>query len=71
LENNKIIEACKIYKSRLRFYDNKEFKHIKWMVEQISIFIEEKRKEKANRWLGFLWNKGLYTIEEMKEHNKE
>jgi len=37
-------------------------------------FVKEGRRRKANRWLGFvqgfLWANGIYTIEEMKEHNR-
>ena len=48
--------------------------HIHEMLDEIEIFLEEERIEKAFRWLGFiqgcLWSTGFYTIEELKNHNR-
>lgn len=47
--------------------------HVKWMLKEMLPFVPG-QWEKANRWLGFvqgvLWCEGVYTIEEMKNHNK-
>lgn len=85
MKDEKFIEACEIYDKKLKtlrsdesckdfFSKDETISHVLWMVYQIPKFIEAGRKEKANRWLGFvqgtLWAKDIYTIEEMKEHNK-
>lgn len=47
--------------------------HALWMVEEMKTFTLE-QWEKSMRWLGFvqgcLWVLGVYTIEEMKDHNR-
>lgn len=79
MKDEKIIEVCNIYKDKLDHYFGEAYipdtyKHLMWMLWQIPHFIKEGRKEKVNRWLGFvqgaLWANEIYTIEEMKEHNK-
>lgn len=48
--------------------------HLLYMCEQIAIFMEEGRREKAMRWLGFvqgaLWSYDAASIDEMKEVNR-
>ena len=48
--------------------------HCHKMLDQMEVFVREGRMEKVFRWIGFiqgvLWRCGLYTIEEMKEHNR-
>jgi hypothetical protein len=78
---SRIEETCKLYGDRLKTYgpigcdDPSPLLHVRWMVQEIPKFIEEGRIEKANRWLGFaqgvLWEQDIYTIDEMKEHNRE
>jgi hypothetical protein len=79
MKEEKIINACKKYGrefKELRFLCStvKDLDHLEWMTEQIPKFLAEGRKEKANRWLGFiqgsLWSKNIYTIDQMKEHNR-
>ncbi len=79
MEDRKFLEACKIYKEKVyplaEQSDYAEtYKHILYMLWRIPWLIEAGRKEKANRWLGFvqgaLWANDIYTIEEMKEHNR-
>jgi len=79
MKDEKIIEVCNIYKDRINdffrgSYLPETYKHIGYMLWKIPQFLKEGRKEKANRWLGFvqgvLWAKDFYTIEEMKEHNR-
>lgn len=48
--------------------------HCRAMLPEIKEFVKEQRIEKAFRHLGFLqgclWNQGIYTIEELKNHNR-
>ena len=48
--------------------------HCYQMLDQMDIFIAEKRLDKFFRWLGFIqgamWALGLHTVAELKEHNK-
>lgn len=52
-------------------------KHANWMAHEMLERIEEGEASegKVNRWLGFiqgvLWSAGLFTIDEMREHNIE
>lgn len=45
------------------------------MIRQMRNFISENRMDKCFRWLGFiqgsLWTIGDFTLEELKNHNKE
>ena len=47
--------------------------HVLWMTQNTRDLIQNKRIEKAMRWLGFiqgiLWAQKVYTIEDMKNHN--
>ncbi len=49
-------------------------KHIVWMCQETKNLVRGGETERAFRWLGFiqgvLWARGLYTINEMKEHNR-
>lgn len=51
-----------------------QFSHVKEMIGKIRVFLTESRREKAFRWLGFIqgvfYSSGVYTIEEMANHNK-
>jgi hypothetical protein len=48
--------------------------HVRQMIPKTIQFLYDQRIEKAMRWLGFiqgaLWSHNIYTIEEMKNHNK-
>lgn len=50
-----------------------EAQHILWMLDEIVEFARHRRLDKAFRWLGFvqgwLWARGLYSIDELKRHN--
>lgn len=73
----KIIEVCDIYSIELRalIRKNERLDHV-WnrMLPLTMSFAEEGRTEKAFRWLGFiqgvLWAEGVYSIDELKDHNK-
>jgi len=47
--------------------------HVREMIEKLLAFPPEKR-EKQMRWVGFIqgwfWAKGLFTVDEMKAHNR-
>ena len=47
--------------------------HIRWMLDEIEKFGPEDH-DKAQRWLGFiqgaLWADGVFSIDQMREHNK-
>ncbi|MCK5022169.1 MAG: hypothetical protein KAR54_02900 [Candidatus Pacebacteria bacterium] len=48
--------------------------HCYGMTDKMLKFLEQGRVEKTFRWLGFiqgcLWTSGLYSLEEIKNHNK-
>ena len=48
--------------------------HCHGMLDEIEVFIQEGRIDKVFRWLGFIqgcfWRVGIYTVEEMKNHNR-
>jgi len=48
--------------------------HCHGMLDKMEVFIEEMRMEKVFRWLGFLqgvlWHHGVYTLEDLKNHNR-
>ena len=48
--------------------------HCHGMLDEMEVFIEDRKVEKVFRWLGFiqgcLWKIGVYTVEEMKSHNR-
>lgn len=51
-----------------------ELEHVLTMIPQMRTFIDEGRMDKTFRWLGFvqgvLYCEGVYTIEQMKNHNR-
>ena len=77
MTDEKIREVLKIYHKRLTEYPvyvGSRREHLLNMIPQMYEFLEEGRREKVFRWLGFiqggLWALGEYTIAEMKEHNR-
>ena len=80
MTGEKVKEVTKIYETKLtkllsteRWDENQQLKHLVEMCEKTRGFVDEKRMDKAFRWLGFiqgaLWSNGIYTLEEMKRHN--
>lgn len=51
-----------------------DLSHCCGMLGKIEEFVIEERMDKAFRWLGFiqgcLWSYGLYTLDDLKNHNK-
>jgi len=56
------------------YSDKQAITHCHWMLEEIEKFLDNKRTEKAHRWLGFiqgvLWKSNKYTITELANHNR-
>jgi hypothetical protein len=50
-------------------------KHLRAMLDEMDQFIAEGKREKFMRWLGFmqgvLWTQGVYTLDELKNHNRQ
>lgn len=48
--------------------------HCHGMLDAIAQFVDAGRMDKAFRWLGFiqgcLWVHGVYTLDELKDHNR-
>lgn len=48
--------------------------HCRTMLKQMRLFVKKKRIDKAFRWLGFvqgcLWSSGIYSLDELKNHNR-
>ena len=48
--------------------------HVHAMLDEMDQFLDQDRLEKAFRWLGFVqgvfWVLGIYTLEELKNHNR-
>ena len=86
MEKNRIVEVCQEYdeilkcdgfeiKHREPFSPDYDLNHIRWMINEIPKILDDpNKKEKANRWLGFVQGVlsmlGYFTIDEMKGHNK-
>ena len=51
-----------------------DINHLATMIPQMREFIKANGREKVMRWLGFvqgvLWNKGEFTLNELRNHNK-
>ncbi len=49
--------------------------HCNWMLDEMERFLDKGRMDKVFRWLGFiqgcLWSTGIYSITEMKDHNRQ
>lgn len=48
--------------------------HLRWMCQEVMVFLNEGKLEKAFRWLGFiqgvLWTECICDIEELKSDNR-
>ncbi len=49
-------------------------RHLHGMLDKAKEFVAQGRIQKAMRWLGFiqggLWSEAIYTLEELKNHNR-
>lgn len=70
----KLSDLLNQYDYDLREYTTKRngntLEHVRWMLDEL----RDLTGAKAMRWLGFvqgvLWMQGIYTIDQMREHNK-
>lgn len=73
MTNEKILDVLNIYEARLRLSEGPFVEHLREMIPKVRVFIEEGRRDKVFRWLGFMqgamWMLGIYSIDEMKAHN--
>lgn len=48
--------------------------HCYGMLDEMEVFLEEGRVDKVFRWLGFiqgiLWSEKIYSLEDLKNHNR-
>lgn len=55
-------------------YDRADYDYIVWMCERAQGFLNPEDFDKANRWLGFIqgafWAWDVYSLDEMREHNR-
>jgi len=85
MDSEKVLEVIERYRKFFRgvnihpdeFPDVDELKvvlHCYAMLDKMEGFISEGRMEKTFRWLGFiqgcLWSLGIYSLEDLKNHNK-
>lgn len=82
MSDEKILLVLKKYEDKLdavfskgdKWSKNPQLVHAKNMIPKMRGFMEEGRREKNFRWLGFLqgvlYCHGIYTIEEMANHNR-
>lgn len=64
------------YESDLPPLHGDAMRHAHWMCSELSrMALDPANRDKVNRWLGFvqgvLWVTGLYSINEMREHNRD
>jgi hypothetical protein len=81
MTENKILKVMTIYETKLdsmlhkeAWMDHAQLMHARDMCTTIREFVQNRKTDKAFRWLGFvqgvLWCTGVYTIAEMKDHNR-
>jgi hypothetical protein len=80
MTKEKVIDVLDLYIKTLKA---REFKanrcglpldHVLWMCFETATFVHQDRMDKAFRWLGFiqgvLWCTDVFSIDEMKSHNR-
>lgn len=71
---DKCREVTARYSKRLKDYEYGPLSHCKTMLPKMEKMLDEGKLEKFFRWLGFmqgvLWVEKLYTLEELKDHNR-
>jgi hypothetical protein len=75
-----ILELLFYYESQLKYFVNiieynSDLEYCRTMINPMRAMVYEKQFDKLNRWLGFLqgvfWSNGLFTIDQMRNHNKD
>ncbi|TSC89141.1 MAG: Uncharacterized protein G01um10143_522 [Parcubacteria group bacterium Gr01-1014_3] len=68
------IEKKKLLDASHNSYSLNSLQHCYAMLDEIDVFIQEARMDKVFRWLGFiqgcLWSHGVYTLDDLKNHNR-
>jgi hypothetical protein len=75
MNDQKILEVLKIYE---KYFSNSNsvqaILHLSSMIPKMKNFLQQNRRDKVFRWLGFmqgvLWTKGIFTLEQLKNHNR-
>ena len=75
MNDQKILEVLKIYE---KYFSNSNsaqaILHLSSMIPKIKDFLQQNRRDKVFRWLGFiqgvLWAKNIFTLEQLKNHNR-
>jgi len=86
MTSDKVLEVVSKYEHALGTHKARRFEgprfplktealeHILWMCEEVRKFVTNQEMEKAMRWLGFiqgaLWVSGIYTIDSMRDDNR-
>lgn len=67
-----LVDALSLFDEDVEFLY--EFRHIQGMIPKIRLFLNEGRRDKAFRWLGFIqgvfYTKKYYNLAELENHNK-
>ena len=90
MTNEKILENLDLYERKINIFllvmnnslahrlyfsaESVQLGHLLEMIPQMRVFLNEGRREKVMRWLGFiqgaLWSQNLFTLEDLKNHNR-
>lgn len=81
MTGDKVLEVIKGYEQKINsllakeaWEEHQQLMHAREMIPKMRNFIEQKRMDKVFRWLGFLqgilYCNGIYSIDEMANHNK-
>lgn len=78
MTDEKILEVLERYDVYLKLINEDQepqYNHMRQMIPKMRVFLEEGRREKLMRWLGFiqgaLWYDGRFTVEQLAEHNRD
>lgn len=67
-------ERCEWAGSPLLITNSQRRQHLRWMIEETRSLLQQGKREKAFRWLGFiqgtLWGMGVARISELKNANR-
>ena len=74
MTDEKLYKTLDLYEHHLENYKYSEkLYHLYNMIPKMRVFIEEGRREKVMRWLGFMqgsfWVLGIFNLDDLKEHN--
>lgn len=75
MTDDKIREVLDLYEEKLSRHNTpQELFHLRTMIPRVRAFVDEGRRDKAFRWLGFMqgvfWAYGVYTLDQLKDHNR-